>query len=67
MNEMKQSKMTTAGWKLCIQFKDGSNDLVGLKDINQSCPVELADYVKRMNIGYEPAFAWWVTYVQKKR
>ena len=66
-NGMKQSKMTAAGSQLCIQWRDGSTDWVAIKDINQSYPVELEDYVNMMKIDDEPEFAWWVTYVQKKR
>ena len=64
---MKQRKMTTLVWQLCIQWKDGSTYWVALKDIKQSYPVDLADYAKRIKIDDEPVFAWWVPYVQKKR
>ena len=64
---MKQRKMTTLVWQLCIQWKYGSTYWVALKDIKQSYPVDLADYAKRIKIDDEPVFAWWVLYVQKKR
>ena len=66
-NGVNQRKMTTGGWQLCIQRKYGSTNWVAIKDIKQSCPVELSDYEKWMNIDYEPAFAWWFTYVERKR
>ena len=66
-NRMKRIKMTTSGWQLCIQWKDGSTNWVVLKDIKKSYPVGLAYYVKRMKIDDGPLFALWVTYVQKKR
>ena len=55
---MKRGKITTTGWKLCIQWKDGSTDWVALKDINHSYPIVLADYARKENIDDEPAFAW---------
>ena len=66
-NGMKRRKMTTSGWQLCIQWKDRSTDWVSLKEVKQSYPVELEDYAKRAKIDDETEFAWWVTYVQKKR
>ena len=65
-NGIKRRKMTTAGWKLCLQWKHGSTDWVSLKDIKQSYPVELEDYVKRLEFYVEPVFACWVSYSQKK-
>ena len=37
-------KRTTKGWKLLVQFKDGSLDWVNLKDIKDSNPMEVAEY-----------------------
>ena len=36
-------KRTTCGWKLLVEWKDGSVDLVPLKDLKQSKPVDLAE------------------------
>ena len=33
LNGKKRGKITTEGWQLCIQWKDGSTDWVALKDI----------------------------------
>ena len=66
-NGMKRRKTTTKFWQLCIQWKYGSTDWVALKYTKKSYPFELEDYAKRMNIDDDPVFAWWVTYVQKKR
>ena len=38
-----------------------------LKDMKESYPVQLAKYYVRSRISAEPAFAWWVPYVLKKR
>jgi hypothetical protein len=63
----KRLKRTTKGWELCIIWKDGSTNWVALKDMKHSYPVQVADYVQANNLAHEPAFAWWVPYVQKKR
>ena len=49
-------KRITCGWKLLVEWRDGSVDWVSLKDLKQSNPVELAEYV----VSDEPAFNWWV-------
>jgi hypothetical protein len=40
---------------------------VALKDIKHSYPVQVADYAIANKIDDEPAFAWWVPHVFKKR
>ena len=37
-------KRTTPGWKLLVEWKDGSVDWVPLKELNQSNPVHLSEY-----------------------
>ena len=37
-------KRTTSGWKILVEWKDGSVDWFPLKDHRQSNPVELAEY-----------------------
>ena len=64
---VKRQKQTTRGWELLIQWKDGSTDWVALKDFKESYPVELALYAVERSIQDEPAFAWWVPHVLKKR
>ena len=63
----KRRKMTTKGWELCVQWKDGSSNWVALKDLKHSYPVELAEYSVTNNLKDEPAFAWWVPYTLNKR
>ena len=50
-----------------MTWKDGSTDWVALKDLKNSYPVELAEYVRRNDLRDEPAFAWWVPYVERKK
>ena len=63
----KRHKMTTRGWELCVQWKDGSSNWVALKDLKHAYPVELAQYSIANNLEDEPAFAWWVPHTLKKR
>ena len=37
-------KSKTFGWKLLVEFKDGSVDWVPLNDLKQSNPVDMAEY-----------------------
>lgn len=62
-----RKKRTTRGWQLYVKWKDGSGDWVELKDLKDSYPVQLADYAVQMKLEDEPAFAWWVPYVLRKR
>ena len=38
-----------------------------LVDIKEAVPVKVAEYAKANKIDKEPAFAWWVPYILKKR
>ena len=60
-------RMSTKGWKFCVQWKDGSTSWEALKDLKESNPVEVAEYAVAHNIDVEPAFAWWVPFTLKKR
>jgi len=60
-------KKTTAGWKLCVQWKGGSTSWEKLADLKESYPVQVAEYSKAAGIQHEPAFAWWTEHVLKKR
>jgi len=58
---------TTIGWKFKIKWKDGTVEWVPLKILKESNPVETAEYAAARSLVDEPAFAWWVPYVLKKR
>ena len=60
-------KKTTRGWELLVQWKDGSTTWETLKDMKNSYPLEVTDYAIIKNLTDEPAFAWWIPYVLKKR
>ena len=53
-------RMTTKGWKLCVTWKDGTTSWEPLKDLKESNPLQVAEYVVANDIENEPAFAWWV-------
>ena len=63
----KRRRETTKGLGLLIEWKDGSTNWVSLKDIKESYPVEVAEFALATRISMEPAFAWWVPFVLKKR
>ena len=43
-----------------------SQEWMPLKLLNESNPVEVAEFVTDLNIVDEPAFAWWVSFVLQK-
>jgi hypothetical protein len=67
VNGRKHMRKSTKGWKLCIQWKDGSTSWERLADVKESNPIEVAEYAIARDIDGEPAFAWWVAYTLKKR
>lgn len=60
-------RKTTAGWKLLVVWKDGSEQWVPLKLLKESNPVDVAEFAQARGINDEPAFSWWVPYTLKKR
>ena len=38
-----------------------------MKDMKYSYPVQIVEYAVTFKLSQEPAFAWWVPYVLKKR
>ncbi len=66
-NGGRRRKQTTKGWDILLQWKDGSTTWEKLKDVKESYPVQLAEYAHVRRIAAEPAFAWWVPHVLKKK
>ena len=66
-NGGRRRRETTKGWEILIQWKDGSTSWETLKDVKASYPVQLAEYAQLTKIEHEPAFAWWLPHVLKKR
>jgi hypothetical protein len=48
--------MTTSGWKINVEFTDGTTAWLPLKDVKESNPIELAEYVILNSIDDKPAF-----------
>ena len=63
----KKLRKTTIGWEFRVLWRDGSSQWISLKELKESNPVEIADYVQANNLTNEPAFAWWVPYTIRKR
>ena len=53
----KKRKYTTKGWDFPVNWKDGTQSWIPLKDIKESNPIEVAEYVKAKDVDNEPAFA----------
>ena len=60
-------RRTTAGWHLCVQWKDGSTSWEKLSELKESHPVECTEYALSQDLMNETAFNWWVGFVLKKR
>ena len=67
VNGRQYLRKTTVGWKLCVQWKDGSTSWERLADLKESNPIEVAEYSIAANIHKEPAFAWWVPSILARR
>ena len=60
-------KPTTRGWKLLVEWKDGSSNWVPLVELKESNPIEVAEYAVANIIDDQPAFKWWVPKVLRER
>ena len=60
-------RMTTEGWKLLVEWKDGSTTWVPLADMKESYPIQTAEYATVHKLQDEPAFAYWVKTTLKRR
>ena len=63
----RQMQQTTNGWKLLIQWKDGSQQWIPLKLMKEYNPVEVAEFACARKIDKEPTFSWWAPYTLQKR
>jgi hypothetical protein len=60
-------RKSTIGWKLLVQWNDNSQEWLPLKLLKEHYPVEVSEYALASDIDREPAFAFWVRHVLKKR
>ena len=56
LNDRKTKKVTTTGWELLVQWEDGSNSWIPLKDMKESNLLDVAEYAVANHIHYEPVF-----------
>ena len=56
-SEMKRRRETTKGFEFLAQSKYGSTKWVTLKDMKNSYPVQMAEYVVQRRITGDPAFS----------
>jgi hypothetical protein len=66
-NVTSTNRHTTKGWKLLVSWKDGTSTYVPLHEMKNAYPIETADYAMANGLVDEPAFAWWVPYIRRKR
>lgn len=66
-NGQHRPKITTNGWELCVEWKEGSTDWIKLKDLKESYPVQVAEYAVANKLVEETALKWWVPDVLRKR
>ena len=60
-------RQTTIGWELCVLWKSGEEQWLPLKQLKESNPIEVADYVKANDLVEEPGFKCWVPYTLRNR
>ena len=63
----RKRRITTKGWEILIQWKDGSTTWESLKDVKNCYPVQLSEYAIQMQLEKKPAFAWWIDHAVRKR
>jgi hypothetical protein len=63
----KTPRQTMKGWKLCIEWRDGSTSWEPLAKVKESHPVDVAEYAIAHGLVEEPAFKWWVPQTLEKR
>ncbi len=56
-NGTKRMHQMTQGWKFLVQWTNGTLQWIDLKILEESNPVQVAEYVTARNIADEPAFA----------
>ena len=59
--------VTAKGWKIEVEFLDGSTKWFPMIQVKESLPLQLAEYAISRKIHEEPAFAWWVMNVMRKK
>ena len=55
------------GWDLLVEWENGSNIWMEIRDLKKSSPIEVAEYAVAYHIVEEPAFKYWVPHTIRKR
>jgi hypothetical protein len=55
-NGRRSRQMMMKGWKLLMEWKDGTTDWIPLKDLKESYPIQVAEYAVANKIAEQPAF-----------
>ena len=66
-NGNKARKQTTKGWYFKVKWRDGTDSWVALKDLKESNPPQVAEYVQAAKLIDELTFAWWAELALKRR
>jgi hypothetical protein len=66
-NGQSKPKITTRGWSLLVQWKDGLISWEKLKDLKASNPIEVAEYAIANRLIEEPAFKWWAPHLLRRQ
>ena len=59
-------RTTTKGWKLLVNWKDGTQLWIPLTKVKDSNPIKVEEYAVAKGIDEEPVFAWWVPFTMRK-
>ena len=57
-NDKRTRRRTTKGWHFNVNWKDGATSWVPLRELKESHPIQVAEYVDAAGLKEEPAFAW---------
>ena len=55
-------RRSTAGWQLCVLWKDCSTSWGKLSGMKELHPLETAEYAVSQSLEREPSFNWWVPF-----
>ena len=64
-NDKKHQCKTTKGWKLCVQWKDGSTSWEPLVNMINAYSIVTEEYI--VVDEHQAAFSWWVCYMVKQK
>ena len=63
----KRRVITTKGSDFQIKWASGDTTFIELKDIKQTNPIKISEYVLANQLEKDPEFAWWIRTALKRR